>query len=172
MGIGEQFELEKTGRIEPENRRPSIVAYFDGCCEPINPGGTASYGVVIQKDGETIHEASKVFLPEKGRERETSNNVAEYSGFRHILEWLIGEALNEAEIKIFGDSNLVIQQMFGSWRIKKGLYTPIAWRCCELLKEFTKISGHWIPREQNALADKLSKEELIKAGIKFRIQPE
>ena len=111
-----------------------IRCFFDGACEPTNPGGTASYGAVILRNEEVIHEASEIFFPQKGRERETSNNVAEYSGFRHILKWLIAQGLNGQCIEIRGDSNLVIQQMFGSWRIKQGFYVPIAKECRDLLK--------------------------------------
>lgn len=154
-----------------------IRCFFDGCCEPINPGGTASYGVVIVKESglasfSVLREASEIFYPQKGREKQTSNNLAEYSGFRHILQWLIEQGLNGHCIEIRGDSNLVIQQMFGSWRIKQGFYVPIALECHELLKKFPNIRGKWIPREENSLADKLSKAELLKAGVKFRIQPE
>ena len=66
-----------------------IKAYFDGCCEPVNPGGTASYGAVIFKGAKRIWECSEVFYPTLGKEKETSNNVAEYCGFIAILEHLI-----------------------------------------------------------------------------------
>ena len=66
----------------------------------------------------------------------------------------------------------VIQQMFGAWRIKFGFYVPIAKTCKAMLKQFPHITGTWIPREKNSLADELSKAELKKAGVKFRIQPE
>lgn len=149
-----------------------IEAYFDGCCEPVNPGGTASYGVVILKDRRKIWEASKLFVPVRGRERETSNNVAEYSGFKAILDYLIEHGLTKSQIIVYGDSNLVIQQMFGNWRIKFGYYVPIARLCKGMLKQFPYITGRWIPREKNSLADELSKAQLKKAGVQFKIQPE
>ena len=54
-----------------------VEGYFDGCCEPTNPGGTAAYGIVILRNGRPIHYGNKMF-PAGPR---TSNNVAEYSGF-------------------------------------------------------------------------------------------
>lgn len=156
-----------------------IEAYFDGCCEPVNPGGTASYGVVILKNGQEIFRASELFLPKKGRERETSNNIAEYAGFKAILQFLLSNNLQGSQIIVRGDSNLVIQQMFRTlqnhgklWKIKQGHYVPVARECKELLKQFPYIAGEWIPREKNGLADELSKAQLKGAGIKFRIQPE
>lgn len=154
-----------------------IEAFFDGCCEPINPGGTASYGAVILKDGVSIWETSRIFRPVKGHEGATSNNVAEYSGFQSILVYLLDQGLNEEPIIVYGDSQLVIRQMFGGgglkkkWQIRGGHYSQIAFRCRELLKRFPRIRGEWIPREENTLADELSKAQLVKAGVQFRIQP-
>lgn len=145
-----------------------IKCFFDGCCEPINPGGVASYGVIILKENKKIFKASKLFESSSV----TSNNVAEYAGFKEILDYLIKNSLQNEEIIIYGDSNLVIQQMFGTWKIKKGFYVPIAKYCKNILSKFTNLKGQWIPREENFLADELSKAELLKAGIKFKIQPQ
>lgn len=155
-----------------------IEAYFDGACEPVNPGGYAAYGVVILKDKKEIYRTSEIFVPQKGREKETSNNVAEYSGFIKILEWLIENKLHKQKIIVRGDSMLVLCQMLMDdptwhkrWKIKRGFYVPLAYKALELLQKFPNITGHWIPREENNLADELSKAELIKAGVTFRIQP-
>lgn len=145
-----------------------IEAYFDGCCEPTNPGGTAAYGIVILRDGTEVHQASRKF-PAGPR---TSNNVAEYSGFIAVLEWLIINDLERQPVVVRGDSNLVIQQMFGDWQIREGLYVPLAKRARKLVSRFPMIRGEWVPREQNHLADRLSKQVLIDAGVRFRIQPE
>ena len=115
-------------------------------------------------------------MPQKGREKETSNNVAEYSGFKAILDYLIARNLTKSQIVVYGDSQLVIKQMFGDgfgrrWRIKFGYYVPIATICNAMLKQFPYMTGKWIPREENFLADELSKLTLLKAGVKFRIQP-
>lgn len=149
-----------------------IEAWFDGCCEPVNPGGTASFGAVVFRNGVKTWECSRLFVPVKGRENETSNNVAEYSGFKAILEHLIAQGLTSERVKIYGDSNLVIQQMFGTWKMRKGFYIATAIECRRLLKQFKDAQGFWIPREQNGLADELSKAELVKAGVEFKIQPE
>jgi ribonuclease HI len=147
-----------------------IKCFFDGACEPINPGGTAAYGAVIIKDGHRIWEQSKIFYPKKGCEKETSNNLAKYSGFKAILDYLLASGLQLEPIEILGDSNLLIQQMFGRWKIRSGYYVPIALACRDLLKQFPQIRGQWIPREENSIADELSKAQLVKARVKFRIQ--
>ena len=156
----------------------NVKAYFDGCCEPKNPGGTASYGVVVLIDGKRKWEKSEIFHPEKGKENETSNNVAEYSGFIAILKYLVTNGLDKIPVTIYGDSQLVLYQMFGDhvrkkkWKIKKGYYVPLAKEAKQLLYHLGYVKGQWIPREENTIADELSKAKLIKAGVEFKIQPE
>lgn len=148
-----------------------ITAYFDGCCEPVNPGGTAAFGAVVFINSERVWECSRIFRPMPGREKETSNNVAEYSGFLAILDYLKDRDLHRKPIRIYGDSKLVIEQMFGRWKIKQGHYVPLALRARSLLKEFPNLRGEWISRDENSIADELSKRELINAGVTFKIQP-
>jgi ribonuclease HI len=150
-----------------------IECYFDGCCEPVNPGGTASYGAVVFVAKKRVWECSELFIPVPGREKETSNNVAEYSGFLAILEYLLANSLDDHPVKIHGDSKLVIEQMQGNWRMKKGFYLHVARKAMETLQRFRKQPKLiWIPRDKNDIADELSKAELKKAGVEFRIQPE
>ena len=159
-----------------------IEVYTDGACEPVNPGGYAAYGVYIHcqnKFGgwDELYKASKIFVPKKGHEKETSNNVAEYSGLEDALMWLYDVHLQNEKILYKSDSQLVIYQnsidprYHRRWSMKKGFYLPIAHRCRKYLASFPNIAFQWIPREENSLADELSKAELIKVGVKFRIQP-
>ena len=138
----------------------------------MNPGGTASFGAVVFKGEGRVWECSRLFRPIPGREHETSNNVAEYAGFIAILEFLLEKGWEKEEVLVFGDSNLVIQQMFGDWQIRHGFYVPLALKAKGLVRRFPNMTGEWIPRERNGIADELSKAELVKAGIEFRIQPE
>lgn len=149
-----------------------IKAYFDGCCEPINPGGTASYGAVIFVGKNRVWECSEIFFPATGKEKDTSNNVAEYCGFISILEYLLENKLNQESITIYGDSKLVIEQMQGNWRMIKGFYLPYAKKAKELFVKFKKTKLYWIPRDKNDIADELSKAQLKKAGVIFKLQPE
>ena len=138
-----------------------IEVYFDGACGPRNPGGKCGGGAAIYKDEELIAEIADRYVPLiKGR---TSNNVGEYYGLIQALEYLIKEGLNEELIEVRGDSNLVISQMNGKWRIKAGTYIEQALIAKELKKQFSKIRFLWIPREQNERADELSKIALNKS---------
>lgn|SRR3990167_4974777 len=145
-----------------------IEMWFDGCTEPKNPGGHSAYGVVIKNGDETLLRESGYC----GYGANSSNNVAEYSGFIAGLNFLLEKGLNKERILIRGDSNLVIQQQFGTWKIKKGIYLPLAYKAKKLIKKFRMIAGEWIPREENGICDCLSKQILYDKGIKFMIQPE
>jgi ribonuclease HI len=154
-----------------EKTQRKLAAYFDGACEPVNPGGTASYGAVAFIDGKRVWECSKIVCPPRGDEHKTSNNLAEYAGFVAVLEWLLELQLDNEETTIHGDSMLVIEQMSGRWRIKNGIYVETAMNAKELLAKFRRQPFlAWIPRELNMIADDLSKAELEKAGIKLRLQ--
>jgi ribonuclease HI len=144
-----------------------ITVYFDGACEPKNPGGTASYGFIIQQDGKEIYREGKIVCSGAG----ASNNVAEYQGLINALRWLYAHKFQHNEIDCLGDSQLVINQMGGLWNINKGIYVEHALTCKKAITYFSNITFKWIPREQN-IADDISKTGLRNAGIKFRIQPE
>lgn|SRR3990167_628142 len=145
----------------------AIKAFFDGCCEPTNPGGYCGFGAVVFKDDKRIWDYSGFI----DKSPTTSNNVGEYKAFIKILEYLYENDMRSEDITIYGDSKLVIEQMFGSWRIKQGFYVPFAHQAMELVQQFEDVKGQWIPREKNYIADELSKAELIKRKVEFRIQP-
>lgn len=63
----------------------SVQAWFDGSCEPVNPGGTARFGIVIKVNAETIHTASGIV----GSGPAMSINCAEDGGVIAVLEYLI-----------------------------------------------------------------------------------
>lgn len=145
-----------------------IEVWFDGAVEPVNPGGWGGYGAAIYRDSEKLHEISGVIQ----KSPETSNNVAEYRALIEALSWLVVHGYAEEEILIRGDSRLVIEQMWGTWKIKAGLYAPLARQCKAIVARFSRLRGRWVPREENGPADELSKRELKRIGVGFRIQPE
>ena len=89
-----------------------------------------------------------------------SNNVAEYAGVLHVLKYLASRL--PGRVTIHGDSKLVINQLNGKWRIRKGLYLSIAMEAKELLAHLKglgwQINLCWIPRAQNEECDALSKK--------------
>jgi len=135
-----------------------ITLYFDGLCRPRNPGGVATYGYVIYKDGKKVKNGYGVVGSGTGM----TNNVAEYSALKHGLEWVRGNC-SEDEMVIKGDSQLVIHQMNGTWQIKSETSKKFVPEILRLL-EGRKTRFVWIPREQNAEADQLSNVAYRQAG--------
>ena len=131
----------------------TLIAYFDGACEPVNPGGALGWGVVIFNGSERLFEVAD----KRPAAPTNTNNVAEYLGFLTILDWLETSAYFDNRVIIRGDSKLVINQMFGNWRIKAGAYADFARQAKRRLGRFSNVSGEWIPREQNTVCDDLSK---------------
>lgn len=148
-----------------------IEAWFDGVCEPVNPGGHAAWGIRICVDGEEVHTAGGYV----GCARETSNNVAEYCGCIAAMKWVRQSDLRGI-LTIRGDSKLVINQLRGAWRVHGGFYLTYYREAVEILDELRGLLGGvellWIPREQNSACDYYSKKVLLDRGVKFRIQPE
>ena len=128
--------------------------WFDGACGPVNPGGTAAFGYAVYEDGDKVTEGCGVI----GRGPLMSNNVAEYCGVIEAAKCIMTMAPG-AIVRFHGDSNLVVQQLSGKWKAKQGLYIPYLLEARRLCAELN-ASFHWIPREQNAEADALSKKPL------------
>jgi|ERR1051325_8590815 ribonuclease HI len=144
-----------------------IEAWFDGACEPVNPGGHVGYGALIKQNGEVLWEYSGYLRPGN-----TSNNVGEYLGVLSVLKELKARGLERERVVIAGDSKLVVMQMKKKWKIKAGLYVSLALEAKDLFTDFSDTTIIWIPREKNERADELSKRELIAHQVTFRLQPE
>ncbi len=139
------------------------LAWFDGACGPVNPGGTATYGVMIKDRAGTVLVWEHGFV---GEGSAMSNNVAEYAGVLQVLKYLAPRP--PGRVTIHGDSKLVINQLNGKWRIRKGLYRSVAIETNELLAHLKglgwQITYCWIPRAQNEECDRLSKKGCHTAG--------
>jgi ribonuclease HI len=136
-----------------------FTLYFDGSCWP-NPGGTAATGYALYLGSELVTAKHHVL----GTGPFMSNNVAEYSALNNGLEAFIRhEKKGYSTLNVYGDSQLVINQMSGKWKIKSGLYRFYAIKAKTLCNEIRKsalLEFEWIPREQNIEADSLSKAHL------------
>lgn len=143
-----------------------IEAFFDGVCEPRNPGGHAAWGVLVKQDGATVFGAGGYV----GNGSRMSNQVAEYAAVAIALR----EVAKYNDIAtIHGDSMLVICQLRGTWEVHGGLYVPYYKAAFALYDPLrARVNLDWIPRERNSECDEFSKKVLRDMGIVFRIQPE
>lgn len=114
-------------------------------------------GSIVKVDGDIVFSKSSFYSAVPTN----TNNISEYIAFGLVLKYILDNNLDGEDVTIMGDSQLVVNQMGGSWGIKEGAYKKYAFRCKELLKLFKKKPTiFWIKRDQNEEADQLSKSEL------------
>jgi ribonuclease HI len=133
-----------------------IQAWFDGACKP-QPGGHATWGAVVKVNGRVKFENGGYIGFGPGM----TNNVAEYCGFLAMLEVI---ANYKGDAIVFGDSQLVINQMSSIWPAKKGAYVPY-YKQAKLLLERVgreRIEFELIRSGQNTRCDDLAKQALAK----------
>lgn len=130
-----------------------IKMFFDGSCEPKNPGGVAGYAwIIFDENDQEIAAGSG----EECRGDTATNNIAEWAAVKHGLQYL-DEQNWVGQIDIKGDSQLVIYQLIGKYRVKKETLIPYHKACSDLLANW-KWTAEWIPREQNEKCDRMSKK--------------
>jgi ribonuclease HI len=133
-----------------------VHVHFDGACQPPKGGGVAAYGFTAEAPG-LYHEEKGLAVP-PWTPRAT-NNVAEYTAAIRALEWLLAEGYH-GSIRVMGDSQLVIRQMQGQYRVRAPHLQEYFTHLRQLVEQFAQVDFVWIPREANGRADELSKEAL------------
>jgi ribonuclease HI len=123
-----------------------IVAYIDGGARG-NPG-PAGYGVRIETvDGQPIAELH-------GAIGIATNNVAEYHGLLAALEWAVDHAQKRVQVR--ADSELLVRQMRGEYRVRHPGLQPLAARARLLAAQLDDVTFQHVRRELNTEADRLS----------------
>ncbi|HJQ36994.1 MAG TPA: ribonuclease HI family protein [Thermoanaerobaculia bacterium] len=121
-----------------------ITAWIDGAARG-NPG-PAGYGVYMKKDGEVIEVS--------GYLGKTTNNVAEYAGLINALTIAAMEGAREVEI--ISDSELLVKQMLGVYRVKHPNLVPMHEQAKGLVRKFARFSIRHTLRAGNKDADRLA----------------
>lgn len=131
-----------------------IEVYFDGLCQPVNPGGIACYAFIVKSNGKILHSeygvAGVPFSPD------STNNVAEYTALAKALEWLVSNNLNSDKVTINSDSQLVVNQLEGNYKVKGKRIIPLYKQVLLIKAKFPEIEIRWLPREKNREADRLT----------------
>jgi ribonuclease HI len=114
-----------------------------------NPG-TAAIGATIKDErGKTLATISK-------RIGITTNNVAEYKALIAALQQ--AKKMGGTQLEIRADSELMIRQLNGRYKIKSEGLKPLYIEAMQLLMKFETVSLKHIPRELNAAADQLAND--------------
>lgn len=109
-----------------------------------NPGDSAGAYVICNLD-DTVVEKSGYYIGM------ATNNQAEYYGFLKGLERARDLGINK--ITLFSDSQLVVNQMKGVYKVKNQELAPLHQQVWDVAKSFEKIDFTYIPRELNKDAD-------------------
>jgi ribonuclease HI len=148
----ELAERARSGRKSPpaakkKRKTPpgTLVAYTDGGSRG-NPGPAACAAIIRDGSGDDLLQRTKTL----GR---ATNNVAEYEGAILALE-LCGE-LKATRVVLRMDSELIVRQVQGSYKVKHPDLKPFHARLVALARAFVSFQIEHIPRKDNADADKL-----------------
>lgn len=126
------------------------TCHFDGSYRNHEGKEDMGIGCVILDENKRIVFELSLHINKPG-----STNYAEYSACIEVLKWL---TLNEHEHAIVnGDSKLVVNQLNGLWKVRKGTYTDKAAEAMELFKSLPNVDIVWSRRNKNKEADGLSK---------------
>ncbi len=132
----------------------TLRAFFDGLCEPVNPGRVACFGFVVYRrspsgDVKVFEDDGVAAEPAPN----STHDMAEYTGLIKALEWVQAN-LEDREIELFGDSKLVIGQIKGEHEVTAP-EIPF-YRKTRSLLEGVSWTATWIHREENSVADELT----------------
>jgi probable phosphoglycerate mutase len=119
-----------------------------------NPG-PAGYGVRIEcEDGSVVELKEALAL--------ATNNVAEYSGLLAALRWAAANGI--ATLHIRSDSELLVKQMKGLYRVKNPGLQPLYEEAVSLARRIGRVTFEHVRREFNKEADRLANEAMDEAA--------
>ncbi len=127
-----------------------ITIYTDGAAQP-NPGPAGIGVVILDESRAVVFEASLSI-------GYATNNQAEYKAVINGLEE--AARLRAEHVEVRSDSELLVKQIRGEYRVKNPALKLLFQRTQRLMKAFPSIDIVHIPREQNRAADSLSRKAL------------
>lgn len=151
----------KTGASVPGRSAETdagLVIHIDGASRG-NPG-EAGFGVFVsRRDGAEVESLY-------GYMGEATNNVAEYRGLIEGLRYAL--SVGAKRISVFSDSELVVRQVSGQYKVKHPNMRPLHAEAKALLARFDSATLSHVRREQNKEADALANKALDLKASKLR----
>ena len=116
-----------------------------------NPGPAASGAVLFNEAGEVLREVGTYLGV-------TTNNVAEWTGLLTGLEAALELGVDDLTVRL--DSELVVKQISGAYRVKHAGLIPLHAKAKSLLRKFAHVDVQHVRRKENAAADALVNQVL------------
>lgn len=151
---------ESESKVSKEKANPIYTLYFDGASKG-NPGPSGAGAVIYKAEyGKPPKEiwSDSIFV---GKNK--TNNVAEYSGLILGLEEAYRMGIKDLEVR--GDSDLVIKQVKGIYKVKTETLIPLYETVCNLNNLIGKVNYEHVYRDKNKRADHLSNIGVTKNSI-------
>jgi len=127
----------------------TLTIHIDGAARG-NPG-PAAFAYIIAEHGKQV-------IEEKGCLGDTTNNIAEYTALVRALER--ATQLGAKRLIIHSDSELLVKQMNGQYKVKNEGLRPLFLQAKHLARKFDLVTLKHVPRAQNSHADQLCNEAL------------
>ena len=127
----------------------TATMHIDGASRG-NPG-KAAYAVVLARPGMPVVEEADTIGT-------ASNNVAEYTALVEGLS--LAAELGVKTLQVYSDSELMVKQMNGEYKVKNEDLRSLYDEACQLRKQFAKVTITHVRREQNKRADAIGNEAL------------
>ncbi|RMG57840.1 MAG: reverse transcriptase-like protein [Deltaproteobacteria bacterium] len=124
--------------------------HFDGASRG-NPGPAGAGFILTDEGGEVLARKSRYL-------GEATNNEAEYRALLDGLKEAFRRGITELEI--FSDSELVVSQIRGTYRVKAANLKPLYEEALRLISRFRSVKIFHVPREKNREADSLANRAL------------
>ncbi len=130
------------------------VIHTDGASRG-NPGD-AAIAYVINQDNNLTEYCQRI--------GETTNNIAEYQAMQAALEKLIEMSVEHSQLDFFSDSELMVKQLLGEYRVKDAKLRPLYDSIQSMLTKLQSDGNHYtlnaIRRQYNKRADELANHAL------------
>jgi ribonuclease HI len=126
----------------------TLVMHIDGASRG-NPG-EAGFGIHVQDLSRTV----ELY----GYLGQATNNVAEYQALLHALRYALARGARQVEVR--SDSELVVRQIEGRYRVKHPGLAPLHRESMDLLARFEQARVRHVAREENRDADRLANRAL------------
>jgi ribonuclease HI len=132
-------------RSPAAGRTGKLIVHVDGGARG-NPGPAAAAAVVSEPDGEILEETGEQIGV-------ATNNVAEYRAL--LLGVERAKALGATEVELVGDSELIVRQVRGDYKVKDATLRELNARVHAALRDLDRWSIRHVRREENEAADAL-----------------
>ncbi len=153
------------GGSDPDAGHPRrFVIRTDGAARG-NPGPASLGAVLIDAAApDSGHPAAAPYASLSEYLGVRTNNVAEYTGVVRALE--VASELGGREVDLLLDSNLIVEQLLGRWKVKDAKLQPLWAEARRRLAALDRWSARHVPRAQNHAADALANEAIdrVQAG--------